>query len=177
MSMMSTNRLILLLFFLFVIEGSVMPWIIPVDYAGKIIPHFSFVFVLYAALYSGRHRALMFGIGIGLIQDIVYYGHLLGVHTFMMGLIGYFAGLLFDRRRSTLLTCLSVIGFACIAYDSAVYFIYSLFRLTEESYAFALLDHILPSLFLQLAFALVIYVPVRKLYEQDAKLNQDQDEE
>lgn len=177
MSGMSMNRLILVMFLLFIIEGTIMHWIIPHGYVGRIVPHFTFVFVMYASLYSGRHRALLFGISFGLLQDIVFFGHLIGVNAFIMGLIGYFTGVLLERRRSTLLTALSVIGLGCIIYDTLVYFIYSVFRFTNESYAWALLDHILPSLFLQMAFALASYVPARRLYENHAKLSPEQEEE
>ncbi|MFX3634906.1 MAG: rod shape-determining protein MreD [Candidatus Pristimantibacillus sp.] len=177
MSGMSINRIILLMLLLFLIEGTVMPWIIPNAFSGRIVPHFTFVFVIYAALYSGRHRALLFGFSFGLLQDVVFFGHLIGVHAFAMGLIGYYAGVILERRRSTLLTALSIIGLGCIVYDTIVYFVYSVFRFTTESYAWALLDHILPSLFLQLVFALALYVPARRLFESHSKLSPDQEEE
>ncbi|WP_081735286.1 rod shape-determining protein MreD [Paenibacillus gorillae] len=177
MNGMSINRLIGVMFLLFIIEGAIMPWIIPVDLAGRIVPHFTFVFVIYAALYSGRHHALLLGIGFGMLQDVVFFGHLMGVHAFVMGLIGYFTGLLLERKRSTLLTALSVIGLACLVNDTFVYFIYKAFRITNESYAWALLDHILPSLFLQLVFALICYVPARKLCESSWSRGSEKEEE
>ncbi|MUT64527.1 rod shape-determining protein MreD [Paenibacillus sp. NEAU-GSW1] len=175
---MSFNRLIVVMLLIFLIEGTIMPWIIPPDFAGRIVPHFTFVFVMYAALYSGRHYGLLLGIAFGFLQDIVFFGHLMGVHAFVMGLISYFTGLLLERRRSTLLTALSIIGLGSIVYDSTVYFIYKVFRITNETYAWALLDYILPSLFLQLAFALACYVPARRMNENLAKQGlQEKDEE
>jgi len=174
---MSMNRIILIMLLLFVMEGSLLPWLIPSGYGGRIIPHFVFVVVIFASMYSGRHRALMLGAGFGLLQDIVYYGHMLGPHTFMMGLIGYLAGILFERRRATLLMALSIVGMACLLYDTALYFIYRIFRITNETYAWAVLEYILPSLFLQVAFALTFYVPLRRLFEAGLQGNADQEEE
>lgn len=174
---MSLNRIILLMLFLFVIEGAVMPWIIPAGFGQRIIPHFVFVMVIFSGLYSRRHLALMLGISFGLLQDIVYFGHLLGINAFIMGLMGYFTGVLLEHRRSTLMMAISVVGFACILYDSAIYFIYKAFRITNESYAWALIDHILPSLFLQLAFALLCYVPARKWFEGQTLVKAEKDEE
>lgn len=174
---MSINRIVLIMLLLFVLEGSLLPWLIPFGYGNRIIPHFVFVVVIFASMYSGRHRALMLGAGFGLLQDIVYYGHMLGPHTFMMGLIGYFAGILFERRRATILMALSIVGMACLLYDSALYFIYRIFRITNETYAWAVLQYILPSLFLQLGFALAFYVPIRRMFEAKLQGGAEKEEE
>jgi rod shape-determining protein MreD len=174
---MSMNRIIVLMLILFVFEGAVMPWIIPAGFGSRIIPHFIFVAVVFSALYSNRHLALLLGVSFGLLQDIVYFGHLIGAHAFIMGLIGYFTGVLLERRRATVMLAVSIIGFACILYDTALFFIYKVFRITNESYAWALLDYILPSLFLQLAFALACYVPARRIFESQTKANPEKDEE
>lgn len=171
------NRIVGLLLLLFIVEGAIMPWIIPAGYGSRIIPHFVFVSVIYCALYSGRHRALMLGAGFGMLQDVVYFGHLMGPHAFTMGLIGYFTGALLERRRATLMMAISIIGFASILYDTSVFFINRVFRITDEAYAWALIDYILPSLFLQLAFALVCYVPARRIFEGQAKANPEKAEE
>lgn len=174
---MSMNRIIGLMLLLFLIEGAIMPWIIPAGYGDRIIPHFIFVIVLFSALYGNRHQALMLGAGFGLLQDLIYYGHLIGGHFFMMGLIGYFTGVLLERKRVTVMMALTVIGFACILYDTALLYIYKVFRITDASYAWALLNHILPSLFLQIAFALACYIPVRRIFESRSKAMPDSEEE
>lgn len=174
---MSMNRIILLMFLLFIMEGAVMPWIIPAGLGHRIIPHFVFVIVIFSGLYSRRHLALLLGVSFGMLQDVVYFGHLLGINAFIMGLMGYFTGVLLEHRRSTLMMAISIIGFACLLYDSVIYFIYRVFRIANESYAWALIDHILPSLFLQLAFALACYVPARKLFEGQTKVKSEKDEE
>ncbi len=171
------NRILLLMLLIFIIEGTIMPWLIPAGYGDRIVPHFILVSVIFAALYTDRHRALLLGVSFGFLQDIVYFGHLLGVHSFVMGLLGYFIGLLLDRRRATLMMAVTVVGFACILYDSVIFFIYSVFRITSETYAFALLNHILPSLFLQLVFAIAIYVPARRMLEAYSRADSDKDDE
>jgi rod shape-determining protein MreD len=174
---MSMNRIVALMLLLFVIEGSLMPWIIPEGFGDRIIPHFIFVFVLFSALYGNRHQALLLGAGFGLLQDVVYFGQLLGLNFFAMGLLGYFTGVLLERKRATVMMAITVIGFACILYDSSLFFIYKVFRITGASYAWALLNHILPSLFLQLAFALACYVPVRRMFESRKDAGESGEEE
>ncbi|MFD1955372.1 rod shape-determining protein MreD [Paenibacillus thailandensis] len=173
---MSINKLIGFMLLLFIVEGTVMPWIIPAGYTSRIVPHFVFVVVIFCSLYSNRHRALLLGAGFGLLQDVVYFGHMIGPGAFVTGLLGYYTGVLLENKRCTLLAALSVIGINYIVYDSVMYGIYYAFRISTETYAWALLDHILPSLFLQLAFALLVYVPLRRFLEADAKKNPDKEE-
>ncbi|QAY65162.1 rod shape-determining protein MreD [Paenibacillus protaetiae] len=174
---MSINRLIGFMLLLFIVEGTIMPWVIPAGYTTRIVPHFVFVVVIFSALYSNRHRALFLGAGFGLLQDVAYYGHMIGPNLFFMGILGYYTGVLFENKRVTLLAALSVIGINYILYDSMMYGIYFAFRITNESFAWALMDHILPSLFLQLAFALLVYVPLRKHLESAVKKKLDKDEQ
>ncbi|MDQ6418627.1 rod shape-determining protein MreD [Paenibacillus sp. LHD-117] len=174
---MSMNRILALMLLVFVIEGALMPWIIPEGFGARIIPHFIFVIVLFSALYGNRHQALLLGSAFGLLQDVVYFGQLLGVNFFAMGLLGYFTGVLLERKRATVMMAITVIGFACIIYDSSLFFIYKVFRITSASYAWALLNHILPSLFLQIAFALAVYVLVRRIFESRKESGADSEEE
>ena len=174
---MSMNRIVSIMLLLFVLEGAFMPWIIPAGFGDRISPHFMFVFVLYSALYGNRHQALLLGAGFGLLQDVVYYGHLLGLHFFTMGLIGYFTGVLLERKRATVMMAITIIGFACLLYDTSLFYIYKVFRITDSSYAWALLHYILPSLFLQMTFALACYIPVRRMFESRTKTANDGDEE
>jgi rod shape-determining protein MreD len=150
---------------LFMVESTLMPWVIPEVWSTRLVTHFTFVFILYSALYTSRHAGLLLGLAFGLLQDIVFYGHLLGVHAFAMGLCGYLAGLLLERRRAPMMMALSVIGMTCLLYDAVVFMIYRVFELTQEMYAYALIQYMMPSLFLQLGFALLVYIPARRWFE------------
>ncbi len=174
---MSVNRVIVLMLLVFVVEGSIVPWIIPEGFGDRIIPHFVFIFVMFAALYGNRHMALFLGAGFGLLQDIVYYGHLIGSHSYLMALIGYFAGVLFANRKPTIIMAVTVIGTACIMYDSILFMINKVFKITNLEYAGALISYILPSLFLQLVFMLICYVPLRRLFQSTQKVQLEDEED
>lgn len=174
---MSMNRIVLIMLLVFLIEGTVLPWLIPGSFGSRIIPHFIFVIVIFSGLYGTRHQALFLGAGFGLLQDIVYYGHMIGAQFFVMGLLGYLTGMLLERKRVTIMMALTVVGFACLLYDSALFSIYKVFQITNASYAWALIHHILPSLFLQLGFALAAYVPVRRMFESRMKQTPDNEAE
>lgn len=173
---MSMNRIVLLMLAIFVLEGSLVPWLIPSSYSDRIFSHFIFVIVIFSALYGSRYQALFLGMSFGLLQDIIYYGHVIGPHFFFMGLLGYLVGIILERKKTTLLLAISVVGFACLAYDSALYFVYYIFRITNATYPWSLIHYILPSLFLQLAFTLCAYVPLRKMFEKRMKNAESSDE-
>ncbi|RXZ84537.1 rod shape-determining protein MreD [Paenibacillaceae bacterium] len=161
---MRLRYIVMIMLLLFIIEGTIMPWIIPSQMSGRMVPEFTLIFVLFAALYTGRHVALLLGIAFGLLQDIVFYGHMIGVHSFAMGLCGYLFGLLLGQKRIPMLTVLSLIGIGCLFYDTTIHAIYRIFRITHASYNWVLMNHIVPSLFLQLAFALAVYIPARRWF-------------
>ncbi|MCQ6560861.1 rod shape-determining protein MreD [Paenibacillus mendelii] len=174
---MSMQRIIPIMLLIFFIEGTIFYWLLPGNLVSRVVPHFTLAFVLFASLYRGRHTAVLLGLSFGLLQDIVYYGNIIGVHSFSMGLVGYMTGLLLERKRSTLLMALTMILLSTLVYETVVYFVYRVFRLTHQTYEWALMDHIIPSLFLQLGFVLVIYVPARRWFEGTAKKKGEEEEE
>ncbi|QYR23379.1 rod shape-determining protein MreD [Paenibacillus sp. sptzw28] len=174
---MSIQRIIGVMLLFFLSEGTLFYWLLPDSLVGRVVPHFTLAFVLFASLYRGRHTALVLGLAFGLLQDVVFYGRIIGVHSFAMGLVGYLTGLLMERKRSTLFMALTMIGISTLVYDTVVHYIYRVFRLTDLSYRWALLHHILPSLFLQVLFALVLYVPARRWFAGSIKKKSEDQEE
>ena len=63
----------------------------------------------------------------------------------------------------------TMIGISTLVYQTLVHFIYRVFRLTDQTFEWALFQHMLPSLFLQLLVVIVIYVPVRRWFEGSSK--------
>ena len=56
---MNVRLAVFFMFLLFIVESTIIPWLIPDALYGRLVPQFVFVLVLYAALYTGRHTALM----------------------------------------------------------------------------------------------------------------------
>lgn len=162
---MRIKWLVLLMVFLFLIEGTVMPWIIPGDWKMRIVPHFVFVMVLFFGMLMNRYVAMTLGLIFGLLHDVIHYGHMIGVYSFSMGVCGYLVGKLFESRRLSIGGMMFVIVLGNWVFDTLVYGIYTLFLINHKPYDWALIHHIIPSLFLQLLFSLIIYVPVRRSFE------------
>ncbi|WP_027092682.1 rod shape-determining protein MreD [Cohnella thermotolerans] len=168
---MRFNRTILLTLALVLIQTSIVPWLVPYQWSDRLLPNLAFIMTVYVALFGGRHAAFLFGLGFGLLEDLLFYGHLMGSYGFGMALLGYLIGLVSERRPRTLAYTLLAIGVGSYLLDTIVYLVYRLFQLTDVTYGFAVYWQILPTLLLQLIIALVLYLPVRRRLLKSASVS------
>ncbi|KKO51315.1 rod shape-determining protein MreD [Paenibacillus sp. DMB20] len=161
--------LILLLFLVFILQGTVGFWLTPSSLQGKINPNFMYVAILFATIYHHRHTGLVLGLVFGMLHDVVYYGEMIGTYSFTMGVSAYIIGLLFKTPRAPLPIMMTAVILGSLLLDSMLFGIYKLFRINPDSYNWALLNHMLPDLLIHFAFALIIYVPLRKQFDFIAK--------
>jgi rod shape-determining protein MreD len=159
---MRMNRTILITLLLLLVQTSILPWLIPSGWSDRLLPHLPFVMTVFVALLGGRYKAFFFGLGFGLLEDILFYGELLGTYGFSLALIGYLIGLVGERKSHLLSFMLLAIGLGSLIMDSIVYFVYQLFKLTGDSYLFALYWQIVPTMLLHVAIALLLYLPARR---------------
>lgn len=171
---MRTFVFTLMLFGMFVLEGTVLKWIIPVVWQEQVIVATQFVLVgiLFVGIFWSRHRAFIYGLSFGLLHDIVYYGAtMIGTYSFAMGLIGYAAGWLSMPRKPNIISSMSVVTAGCFLFEFIVYGLYRLFRVSAEPLEYVLMHQMLPSVLINLLFALLVYVPLRKWLEETAALH------
>lgn len=157
-----------MLFGIFVMEGSVMKWIIPAVWQERVIvsTHFALIVVLFISLYVNRHLALIYGLVFGLLHDIVYYGPtMIGTYSFAMGLVGYLTGLFSLRSRGNILSSMAMITMGAFLFEAILYGLYRLFQVTRVTPQWAFSHEMLPSVLINLLFALLVYVPLRKWLE------------
>ncbi|UJF32001.1 rod shape-determining protein MreD [Paenibacillus hexagrammi] len=164
---MTRHLLWIILFALFVLQGSIVPLLIPSSWMDQVYvsPHLTLVFVIYIALFHHRHSALIYGLLFGLLQDFDYYTSMLGVYSFGMGLTAYLAGLVQRRQPNLIFYNLLITGLGLCLFEAINYGINRLFKLIDVSFEFALTHYMLPSVLFNLLFALICYVPIRKLLE------------
>lgn len=163
---MRRSVLVLLLFLLFIVEGTIMPWLLPDAWEMRIIPNLVFIVILFVTVYHHRHTALILGLTFGMLHDVVFYGRILGAHSFAMGVSAYLIGLIFQLPRAPLPLMMTVVLLGSLLEDSVLFAIYSVFNLSRVSYDWALLHHMLPTMLFHFAVALLLYVPLRKQIEQ-----------
>ncbi|MCZ8513349.1 rod shape-determining protein MreD [Paenibacillus filicis] len=164
------RRLCLLLTALFLLESTVLPWILPVAWQSKVLvsPHFSLVIVLFIGLFANRHTALLYGLFFGMLNDIIHFSPMLGPVAFSMGLTGYLAGLMNGRLYSSIVVSMLVIALGNLSYEMIIFGLYRLFRVTHLDFQWAFFHQMLPSMLINLLFALAVYVPLRKMFESHA---------
>lgn len=149
----------------FILQSSLFHWLLPGEWAGRIAPHLVLICVIFASLFVHRYFAMSIGLVFGFLHDLMFYGHMLGLYTFVMGLTGYLAGMAFHRHHMTFFYVGAVVGLGCLFFDTLVFFIYTLFQVVAESYTWALLHYIIPSLLLNLFFYAALYIPLRHYVE------------
>ncbi|TCZ75163.1 rod shape-determining protein MreD [Paenibacillus albiflavus] len=175
---MKRHSIWLLCLLMFFLQSTWFNWILPVSWQSDVhvSPNIVFVLIMYVALYMGRHKALMYGLIFGILQDFMFYGHMLGVHSFAMGLTAYLLGLLQARKPYFILNITLLIGLSYIFFESIMYGTYLLFKVTHMDYLRAFTHNILPSALFSMLVALAIYLPVRKLLDNLISLKKVQED-
>jgi rod shape-determining protein MreD len=167
--------LVLLLFLL--LESSFLPWIIPSDWRSGmyLYPRLTLVGVIYVGILANRHAGALMGLIFGLIQDAVFYGHMLGVNAFTFAFSAYAAGLLLKNNALNLFSTFIVQLAALLLFETSLYGLYRLFSVTQTDFAWTFLQGMLPSLLVDLLFALILYIPARKWFESPASERKTED--
>ena len=170
MSTLSKQWLWLLTFLLFIVQSTWVSWLIPESWQKQVYvaPHFTLIVTLFIGLFLHRHSALVYGLVFGLLQDFIFYGHMLGIYSFGMGLAGYLAGLMQRRQPNLLFYNMLIIGLGELLFELINYGLNRLFNTIHTDFQQAFTYYMLPSVLFNLLFALVIYVPIRKILEAGA---------
>ncbi|MDF2721298.1 MAG: hypothetical protein K0Q59_973 [Paenibacillus sp.] len=166
---MRRYRITIGLFLLFLLEGTIIGWMIPPSWQSTtlVAPHVVLVGVLYCALLKNRYQGLGYGLAFGFLQDFMYYGHALGVYSFCMGLVGYMSGLLFRLTSRGMFFCLLAAALGSFVYDSLIFGIYRYFlRVVFIDYHWTFTHQILPSMMITTLVALLMYMPARKWLDE-----------
>jgi len=159
---MRMNRAVLCGILLIILEYGLVPLLIPPAWSGRLTPHLAFVLMIYVAAFGGRHSGFFYGIGFGLLMDVLTYGSMIGPYAFGMGLAGYLCGLALERQPPALAGMMLAAAAGSLGLSHLIYLIYRLFSLTSWSYAFAFYWNILPTMLLETLIALAFYIPVRR---------------
>lgn len=162
------NRFVaVLLFVVFILEGTIVNWLLAF-YSGhqiSIAPHLVLVIVLMVAMQRNRHIGLAFGLVFGFIHDIVYASPMIGPHAFAMALAAYGAGVAAGRIKLNMAMTFFIISLSIVIHDLMVFSLYRMFRVTAMAYAEMITELLTPAILFNLLFAVIIYVPVRKMLE------------
>ncbi len=156
----------LMLLLVFLMEGTVFQFVLP--HGGEmsltILPRFALVGVIMIALFLGRREGLIYGLCIGFLQDVLY-GHMIGVYTLSMMIAGYFAGLILLLFHRSLAVVVTTVALVLFGHEWLLYSIYRLFLSPPFDVQWILTKQILPTVGVNLLFAMLIYYPLLKLVD------------
>ena len=159
------TTLLLLLFFL--LESALVPWLLPAEWRFElsIYPKLVLVCAVYIAILTNRHIGTAFALAFGLLQDIQFYGHMIGVNAFTYALAAYMAGVLIRPNLVNLFSVFLIQLSALLLYETATYALYRLFSVTDADFAWSFVHGMLPSILISLFLALALYIPSRRWLE------------
>lgn len=156
-------KLFLFLFFLFIIQGTVMTVFSPewFGYQIAMIPHFVMVVVIYIAIFVNRGLALKYGIIFGLMIDLIYTS-VLGVYGFGIGLTVYLISYLSKVFHMNLIVVLFVCMVGVSLLECEVYGIYSLIGLAKQPFLSFVEGRLPPTAILNGVFSIIVFYPLRR---------------
>ncbi|WP_078555362.1 rod shape-determining protein MreD [Bacillus alkalicellulosilyticus] len=160
---MSRFLLPAIVFIFFILEGTVFQIFAPERYGATfvIIPRMVLITIVIIGIIRGRTSGVLFGIGFGLLYDVVYT-EMLGVYMFSMGVIGYVCSLPYRPiQRSYFLIVLTCI-IAVIIQEYYLFGVYSLLGIAHMTSEQFLYSRFSSTLLFNIFLSLILVGPLRK---------------
>lgn len=159
---MKQFKLFIILFLLFLIEGTIMPHLVPYQTGDhyEIVPAFVMVAVLMIAFFGNVRWGMRYAVLFGLLTDIVNTS-VIGVYAFSMGLSLYITYLLSRWVNLNLMMTLALSVFGVLLLQTEVYLIYLMIGVTTQTMASFLIWRLPTTLGFNAVFALILFFPFR----------------
>lgn len=156
-----------------------MNMMIPTGWQTQVIvaPQLTLIAILFVSIFSSKHWGLLYGLCYGMLHDIVYYGHMLGAYSLAMGFACYIVNLSSYRFKGHIAMNLLLILVGNVIFEVMIYAIYRTFQITHLDIKTVILHQTLPSMLVNLLFALLIYVPMLKMLENRNKTRKQVEED
>ena len=166
------------LLLLFIFESSLLPWLIPPIWRTELLiyPKLVLVSILFISMFSNRRIGVLYGLALGLLQDAVFYGHMIGVNSFAYAICAYIAGLIVKPPTILIVPVFFIQLLSLLLYELTTFAIYRLFNIYDAPFGWVFTDGMLPSALVGLFFALALYLPARKWLESPS-VERETDEE
>lgn len=167
--------LFFILFFLFIVEGTVFQILAPDQYGVTytFVPRWVFLVIIFIGIYRGRAIGTFYGVIFGLLYDVIFTS-VLGVYTFGMGFIAYLLSISTPFFQKNLMVAILTSLISVVALEYYVYGMMFLLRFTNIVHMEFLYDRFIPSMIMNFVFIAIIAFPLRKLLNY---LNRKQAEE
>ncbi|MCO7127948.1 rod shape-determining protein MreD [Sporolactobacillus shoreicorticis] len=164
---MKQSKIFILLFLLFLIQGTVMP-LFPFNRVGtniQIVPEFVFIVLLMLTFFGSPNWGLKYAVLFGFLTDIVY-ASVLGVYAFCLTLTVYLVYAISKWVNMNIaMTVLLTVAGVCML-EFGVYVVYLMIGVTDQQFDLFLQFRLLPTICLNAVFTMLIYYPFRRFFEK-----------
>ncbi|ADU31284.1 rod shape-determining protein MreD [Evansella cellulosilytica] len=157
--------LFIILFVLFLIEGTVFQIFAPDQYGVSylFIPRWVFLVIIFTGIYRGRGAGTLYAVIFGVLYDVIY-SSVLGIYTFSMGLIAYLFSISipFFQRNLTVAILTSLAAITLL--DYFIYGMMLIIGLASISHEEFLTGRFIPSFLMNALVIIILAYPLRKLF-------------
>lgn len=160
-----------LTFLLLVFEGTFFQFLVPspLEMDISLVPRFLIVMIVLIGVHFGREHSIVYGLVFGLVYDIVYT-QLLGLYLFGFAFIGYVFVYPFKWIQDSFLMQVLLVVVSIAFFDFYQFGLYQAIGISVETSTQEFLnERLLPGLILNVVFMILIYYPLRKLFEHVRK--------
>ncbi len=161
---MRKRILILLVLFLFLAEGLMIPLLTKADYglSFTIYPRLLLVVIIYIAIYHKGREALILALILGILTDLVF-GRVYGVYTISMIGVVFLSIALADLRHPSFFYYLFVQLIAITSYEIFIFGLFKIYQLATMHFTEMLLYVLLPTVLFNLLLAALFYPLLNRL--------------
>ncbi|AIC95170.1 rod shape-determining protein MreD [Shouchella lehensis] len=161
---MSRTYFSIVLVFLFILEGSLLPYMLAnyTEATQYVVPRLVIMTIVLIGLYSGKQVALIYGLAFGFLYDVVFTNYL-GIYMFGFACLGYLSAVPLKAVKESALWAVLLCTIAVFLFEYFQYGLFYILSVTTMTGGDFLLDRLLPTLVLNSALAILLVLPFRKL--------------
>lgn len=150
---------------LFLLEGTVLQQLLLSAFSGlgwEVVPRLVLVAVVLIGLFRNRGEALLYGMVFGLLHDVLYHD-IIGIYTLTTMVAGYFAGLVLLVFHRSIAVAFVTLALVLFGHEWLLHSLSRFFPPQEPDLQWMLRQQILPTVAVNMLFALFIYYPLGKI--------------
>ncbi|GCD81680.1 rod shape-determining protein MreD [Parageobacillus thermoglucosidasius] len=136
------------------------------------VPRFFLIFIVFAAIYIGQTRAMVYGLIFGVLYDCTYT-ELLGVYSFSFPFIAYIAAKAMKVLHQHWLIACFLSLFSIAVLELYVYGIQLLIGRTNMPFQMFCLQRLSPTLLLNVVFLVLLSYPLKQQLVKIKRLEQE----
>ncbi|WP_456278118.1 rod shape-determining protein MreD [Bacillus sp. AK128] len=137
------------------------------------IPRFVMVIIVLITMLTSVSKGMIYGFVLGLLYDLMYTD-LMGVYMFAYTFLAYGVAMIMKVLHINILTVILISLLSIGILDFFVYGIMILLKITMMPVEEFLMVRLLPTLVLNLAFVILLFVPLRKQFFKIIDTNKDE---